>query len=186
MISKNQKIINIEEEDVEEEFLEEENDNYEILPIHKINQDSISKCFSFLENEKSFKKLRLYADIMDESFGGSPDLKANQLIKFAKNNSNQAMLFVDGYAHFLIAEKLYKDGHSKKEINFENEKAIYLLAAACLDGKSKYLDRAVSLKRKVNFKKFILLCFDCVLILIIVTIIVYIIRLIQQDQLDFL
>ena len=171
---------------LEEDFFEEEENHYnEILPIYNINEQTVSKCFSFLEKEQSLKKLHLYADILDNSFGGSPDLKANELMKYAKNNADQTMLFVDGYAHILIAERLYKEGHSKKEINFENEKALYLFSAACFDGKSQYLDRAVSLKRRVNFKKFILLCFDCVIISIIVIIVFYIIHLIQEGQLDF-
>lgn len=166
---------------------ESDNHNYfNTLTRPQGNIDNyISMGIQLLEHESSLNALKKHTDTLDNILGISPSFDTKAIIPHISTNKNIPILFLGGYAHYLVAKELYDKGASKKEINFENEKAILLLSATSLQGHSKYLDKAASLKRKVNWKKYCMLCFDVLLIFCLVTLALYLYRYLQESNISF-
>ena len=143
----------------------------------------IDKCLCLIENEKRPVKLSKIVNAIDHEFGAesSMDLKTYMTIA-SKYEDEKTLVTLAGYSHLILAERMVEKKYSKRDINFELDKACALLDLANRGGNHPYLPRAMKLKRKINCASYTKLIIAIIIFLIIVLIIAALSRFIIENQ----
>ena len=140
-------------------------------------------CVALIEREQIPVKLAKMVKIIDNEMGVDSAMDVNTYMQVAQHYENEKTLVtLAGYSHLLLAEKMVEKKYSKKDINFELDKACALLDLANRGGNHPYLPRAMKLKRKVNRVDFTKLIFAIILICIVILIIAWLSRFIYDNR----
>ncbi|EAX99843.1 hypothetical protein TVAG_419000 [Trichomonas vaginalis G3] len=118
-------------------------------------------CYKALEQEKRPAKIATICSDIDHVFGANPAEDTNSFMRkavaFYEHVGEKQLISLAGYSHFILAEQMAANKFSKVDINKEIDKACALIDMAELGGKNPLLKRAMSLKRRVNFKDYVIL-----------------------------
>jgi len=166
----------------------EEKDNRIVVPTgHKFLDKfgGYGGCLAIIEKEKRPIKLLKVIKAIDAEFDAhfSDDLKT-LMYKVVKDH-DRTLITLAGYAHLLLAESMIGKKFSKEEINLELDKAIAILDVANRGGNHPLLPRAVSLKRRLNLRKYIRFCLTVIAILIFITFWFYMAKKMMTKEFDF-
>ena len=156
--------------------------NTEVVPYLK-QFGGLDKCLQLLENEKRPVKLSKIVNRIDHEFGADSAMDLKSYMDIASQfEDEKTLITLAGYSHLLLAENMVEKKYSKKDINFELDKACALLDLANRGGRHPYLPRAMRLKRKVNCISYTKLVISIVILLFVILIIAALSRFVIDNK----
>jgi hypothetical protein len=139
-----------------------------------------------VQNEHRIPELVRIASNIDEVIGVSGDCDRDTLMSVAVTVNYHPLLALSGFAHLVLAEHMHAEGCDLEPLNREIDKAESLLHYLRLGGNHPWLPRAQWLKRRVNWKDYLMLLLRVFMLLGLILFAAFSYRFFDSHDISFL